>query len=99
MKINADVYPVKQLKTEKDSPNKNPKTAKASNKQDSIVLSDNKLLNVREENMSASKTEFSDFKRAEEEIFNLKNIIGKDTCAASKIHQINGQRVLYLALD
>ena len=99
MKINTDVFPLKQLKTEDNSTKKHLKLEKNEVKSDSIELSDNALLKVFEENRSASKTELVDFRSAEEDIFNLTGKLGDDFQTASEIHQLDDRRVLYLALD
>ena len=99
MKINTDVFPLKQLKTENNSTKKHTKLEKNKLKSDSIELSDNEFLKVSEENRSASGTELVDFRNAEEEISNLAGKLDDDVYTASEIHQLDDQRVLYLSLD
>lgn len=99
MKVNTENFPIKEFKGDNKAPKRNAQPEKTDKGADRVTLSvDNKRL-VLEENKSAAATELLDFKKAEEEIYNLKSKLLDGKFSASEIHQLGGKRVLFLALD
>lgn len=99
MKVNPEFFPIKQLKGDNKTPEKHSKSEKTGKQEDRVTLSNDKIRLVIEENKSASDTKMLDFKKAEEEIDNLKGMLLDDTDTASEIHQLGNKRVLFLSLD
>ncbi len=99
MKINAEFFPIKQMKNEDKTPERRSKAEKTDRTEDIIALSNNNKKQVMEENRKASETALPDFKKAVEEVYKLKSKISEDTYTASEIHQLESKRVLFLALD
>ena len=99
MKINTEYVPVKEIKNEDRSPKRPSKSENMGKGEDLVTLSIDNTRIVMDENRSASDVQLIDFKKAEEEIFNLKSRIQDDEYTASEIHQLNEKRVLFLSLD
>ncbi len=99
MKINTEYVPVKEIKNEDRTPKKPSKSENTGKGEDLVTLSTDKTLLVMDENRSASDVQLMDYKKAEEEILNLKSRIQDDEYTAAEIHQINEKRVLFLSLD
>ena len=99
MKINTEYVPVKEIKNEDRSPKKPSKSESSAKGEDLVTLSTDNTRIVMDENRSASDVPLMDFKKAEEEIFNLKTRMQDDEYAAAEIHQLNEKRVLFLSLD
>ena len=100
MKVNTELFPVKELKNgDSKSLKKHAKSEKTGKQEDRVTLSNDNIRLVMEENKSASDTKLLDFKKAEEETNSLKGKLLDDTYAASEIHQLGNKRVLFLSLD
>ena len=99
MKVNTDVFPIRQLNNDEKPPEKHDKTEKIGKQQDRVTLSNANLKLVIEENQEASDTGLIDFKKVEEEVENLMDRLMGEPYAAAEIHQLGNRRVLFLSPD
>ena len=99
MKIQTEIFPVRQIKNDVKPSEKQGKSAKASEKGDRVTISSSSKHLVLTENKAASETALLDFKQAEAELDALKDKLLDDTSTASEIHQLGNKRVLFFALD
>ena len=101
MKINTDLFPVKQLKNEDKTSREHLKSEKSGNQTDRVTFSNDTRSQITKENQAASRIDLFDYKKAEQEVYNIKSQIlnENNNVAVSEIHQLDGKRVLFLALD
>ena len=98
MKINTEFFPVRKIQNNEKAPNKEPRTAKPGAQEDIVTISADKSTLIAAENKEASQTALLDFKQAEERVADLKSMITEDTYTAADVHQLEGQRILFLSL-
>ena len=98
MKINTEFFPVRKLQNNEKVPKKEPRTSKPEVKEDVVTISADKSTLIAAENQQASQTALLDFKQAEERVADLKNMISEDKYTAADVHQLEGQRILFLSL-
>ena len=99
MKVNTDVFHIRQLKNDEKPHEKHDKSEKVGKQEDRVTLSNTNLKLVIEENHEASDTELIDFKKAEEEVQNLMDKLMGEPFTAAEIHQLGNKRVLFLSPD
>ncbi|MCP4717425.1 MAG: hypothetical protein GY868_20065 [Deltaproteobacteria bacterium] len=99
MKINSDIYPLKELKGEKQQQQRPADTKKTAQPEDTVTISQDSLRLVIDENRSAAETQILDFKKAEQEVSYLKGQLLQNAEAAVEIHQLGAKNVLFLATD
>lgn len=99
MKVNTEIFLVKDLKANDKSPKRQAESAKTNKQEDRITLSNDSIRLVLNENKSASDIELLDFHKAKETVDNLKGKLLDDTYSASEIHQLGNKRILFLSLD
>lgn len=98
MKVNADVFPIREIKGGELSEGKSVLSEKPAARADRVTLSEDMLKIVIEENRAASETDLVDFKNAEEALASLQSRLLKDTAAASEAHQFIDKKVLFSIL-
>ena len=99
MKINTDVFPVKDIKKDGRSQDQRNNAQKTENRGDTVTINVDKKGHVAEENKSAAKTGFNDIKKVEEVVGELKGLLAEDLDIASDIHQLGEKSIVSISQD
>jgi len=100
MKVTTDVFPIQELKGNEKAARGARTPAQGTSQQDRVTLSHDDVRHVIDENKAAAEVELIDVYRAEDAVHAFENrAAGSGTREAATIEQLDGKRVLFLALD
>lgn len=99
MKVITDVFPVKELKGNEKIGRGPRASGSAVSEGDRVTLSHDDVRHVIDENRTAAEIELIDVYKAEEAINKIRGRQSHEGPPEAEIRQMDGKRVLFLALD
>jgi hypothetical protein len=99
MKVITDIFPVKELKGNEKIGRAQRSSGSAAAAGDRVTLSNDDVRHVIDENRTAAEIELIDLYKAEEAIANIRGRKSLEKSSDAEIRQMDGKKVLFLALD